>query len=266
MTAAAPPRSLVPVGSTVGPRPSAVRVLGVLLGVGGTTALGLGALARALAPHAASALGLLASVASGVIAMLVIGSLAEWLVHRFLMHRRWPVIGIAYDLHHRAHHWVHYPPGAYLKSKVTYVPVFPPRPKELCATPVSRLVAALSQAVFYAVFAAPILACGWLLTSNLPFVLSLGAVASGIIFLAVHVHDSVHCPGHSPLERFRWFWFLDHHHYVHHVDNDANTNFLLPLGDLLFGTLRRELTAGELRHFPPYEEARVLSEPAKVNS
>jgi sterol desaturase/sphingolipid hydroxylase (fatty acid hydroxylase superfamily) len=266
MTAATRPRSRVSVDSAVGPRPSAGRVLGVLLGVGGTTALGLGALARALAPHAGSALGLVASVACGVIAMLVIGSLVEWLVHRFLMHRRWPLVGIAYDLHHHAHHWVHYPPSAYLKSKVTYVPVFPPRPRELCATPASRLVAALSQAVFYAVFAAPILIGGWLLTANLPFVLSLGAVASGIIFLAVHVHDSVHCPGHSPLERFQWFWFLDHHHYLHHVDNEANTNFLLPLGDLLFGTLRRELTLGELLNFPPYEEARVLHEEAKVSS
>lgn len=241
------------------PRPSAGRVLAVLIGVGGGTAGGLGALARALTPWTATAGGAVVSAFSGLLTMLVVGSLVEWLVHRFVMHRRWPGVGVAYDLHHQAHHWVHYPPEAYLKPEVTYVPVFPPRPAELCATRTSRALAALSQVVFYSVFAAPLLAVGWLLTGNLPFVVSLGVTASAIIFLAVHVHDAVHCPKHSPLERFRWFWFLDHHHYVHHVDNDANTNFVLPLGDLLFGTLRTELTVAELGSFPTYEQARTLS-------
>jgi len=50
--------------------------------------------------------------------MLVFGSLVEWLVHRYLMHRRVPPVGVAYDLRHRAHHWLHYRPDAYLKDRV----------------------------------------------------------------------------------------------------------------------------------------------------
>ena len=76
------------------------------------------------------------------------------------------------------------------------------------------------------------------------------------ISLFVRVHDAVHHPGVSCLERFRWFRFLDRHHYIHHVDNRANTNFLLPLCDLLMGVLRRELSERELAQWPSYEEAR----------
>lgn len=33
-------------------------------------------------------------------------------------------------------------------------------------------------------------------------------------------------------------WFLARHHYLHHLDTEANANFPLPLADWLFGTLR----------------------------
>lgn len=87
-----------------------------------------------------------------------------------------------------------------------------------------------------------------------------GLTTALLLSLFVHVHDAVHRPGLSPLERFGWFCFLDRHHFVHHVDTNANTNVLLPLGDRLFGTLRRELNAEELERWPSYEEAqrRVL--------
>lgn len=243
-----------PPETRIGPAPSAGRLIAVSAGVLGVCG-GLTWAAAALVELGGSPWGWAGSVACGVTAMLVLGSLVEWLVHRFLMHRRWP-LRIAYELHHRAHHWIHYRPDAYLKDEVTYVPAVPPRPERLCTTRMERVTAAVGQAAFYACFAAPILASGWFLSGNAPFVIALGGTAAAIIFLAVHVHDSVHCPGHSPLERFGWFWFLDRHHYVHHVDNQANTNFLLPLGDLLLGTLRRELTARELSRWPTYEDAR----------
>lgn len=72
---------------------------------------------------------------------------------------------------------------------------------------------------------------------------------------------AIHCPGHSPLERARWFRWLDRHHYIHHVDTRANVNFLLPLGDLLLGTLRRELRADELARWPTWEQARAVVHP-----
>jgi sterol desaturase/sphingolipid hydroxylase (fatty acid hydroxylase superfamily) len=95
-----------------------------------------------------------------------------------------------------------------------------------------------------------------LFTGNPVFTAVVALVTATEIFLFVRVHDAVHHPGLSRLERFRWFRFLDRHHYIHHVDNQANTNFLLPLCDLLMGVLRRELSTTELAQWPSYEEAR----------
>jgi sterol desaturase/sphingolipid hydroxylase (fatty acid hydroxylase superfamily) len=62
--------------------------------------------------------------------------------------------------------------------------------------------------------------------------------------LFITVHDAIHHPGSHPhLEERKWFRLLDEHHYIHHVDNRANLNFLLPLADWLFGTLRVSLAA-----------------------
>src|SRR5262249_1003441 len=54
-----------------------------------------------------------------------------------------------------------------------------------------------------------------------------------------------------------WFPFLERHHYIHHVDTEANVNFLLPLADWLFGTLRCSLTAEELARHGSLAEARA---------
>jgi hypothetical protein len=195
----------------------------------------------------------------GAIAMLVACSIVEWLVHGKLMHRRsrWPLLHLAYDLHHRAHHWTHYPPDAYVQDEVTYVPLVPPAPERACRTVTETAVAALGQGVFYASFSLPIVALGWLVSHNPAFVASSGVVAAVFVALAVHVHDAVHCPGHSPLERFSWFWALDRHHYLHHIDTRANVNFLLPLGDLLLGTLRTQTTPAEAARWPSYRQARA---------
>ena len=199
------------------------------------------------------------SALAGAAMMLLAGSFTEWLVHGKLMHRRirWPLLHLAYDLHHRAHHWIHYPPDAYLRDQVTYVPLVPPRPERACRTSGETMFAAGGQALFYALFLLPLLVPAWAITRNLPFVVACAADGVALVGLAVHVHDAVHCPGHSPLERFDWFWKLDRHHYLHHIDTGANRNFLLPLGDLLLGTLRTELTAAELARWPTYEAART---------
>jgi hypothetical protein len=86
--------------------------------------------------------------------------------------------------------------------------------------------------------------------------------------LVVRVHDAIHYPdSHRWLQGWGWFHFLDRHHFIHHVDAAANVNFLLPLADWLFGTLRRSLTEAELHaHGSPAEaRARPLgaSEPAR---
>jgi hypothetical protein len=209
--------------------------------------------------HATAALHVTVAAVLGAAAMLLACSIVEWLVHGRLMHRRsrWPLVHLAYDLHHRAHHWIHYPPDAYVQDEVTYVPLVPPRPERACRTAAETAAAALGQAFFYASFSLPLVALAWLATADAAFVASAAVVATVFVALAVHVHDAVHCPGHSPLERFRWFWELDRHHYLHHIDTRANVNFLLPIGDLLLGTLRTRMTPAEAARWPSYADARA---------
>jgi sterol desaturase/sphingolipid hydroxylase (fatty acid hydroxylase superfamily) len=231
-------------------------VTGMLAAIGVTAALALAG--RSLAAVAAP-IGIGGSALLGAAAMVLASSVVEWLVHGRLMHRRsgLPLVHLAYDLHHRAHHWTHYPPDRYVQDEVTYVPLVPPRPERACTTPGETTLAALGQALFYTSFLLPIVAIAWMVTANGAFVVAGGIVGTAVVGLAVHVHDAVHCPGHSPLERFRWFWALDRHHYLHHIDTRANVNFLLPLGDLVFGTLRTKMSPAEAARWPSYAAARA---------
>ena len=66
----------------------------------------------------------------------------------------------------------------------------------------------------------------------------------------------------------RRYPFIDRHHFIHHVDMEANVNFLLPLADWCYGTLRTTLTAAEIAKHGTLEEAKATpvghSEPAAV--
>ena len=79
----------------------------------------------------------------------------------------------------------------------------------------------------------------WLLTRRPSFLAGLLLSGLAVFQLFDSVHDAMHHPGRHPwIERQPWFAFLRRHHFVHHVDTEANLNFLLPLADVLFGTFR----------------------------
>jgi hypothetical protein len=245
--------------STRAVEPSAARIAVVAIGVAGVVAT-VFELARRLASSADTPAGLLASLGIGVPVTLLIGALVEWGVHRWIMHRpsRLPVLRLAYEHHHRAHHWINFPPDQYIQAgPVQYVPLWTARLDRVATTGLEWSVTVAAHVAFYAVFAVALAVLpAWLWSGNAAFAWSVTVTAVVVLFLFVHAHDAMHYPGLSPIERFGFFKWLDHHHYIHHVDTGANTNFLLPLGDLLLGTLRRTLTPEELRRWPTYEEAR----------
>ena len=74
-------------------------------------------------------------------------------------------------------------------------------------------------------------------------------------WLLGYVHGVIHTPKDRLIERTRWFQWLNHHHYIHHVDVRANINFMLPVCDLLLGTQKWELTPQEAAAFPSFAEA-----------
>lgn len=204
--------------------------------------------------------GVVGAIVLAALSGLIVGSTAEWLVHRYVMHHpsRFRLLRMVFDLHHRGHHHVHYTPDRYVHAgPVNYVPVFPPRPDRLCDTNASRSASMLAQLGFYLLIAIPIVPLpAWLLTGHATYTVTFTVITVLECWLFVRVHDLVHHPEVGWLRRLPGFRHLDHHHYIHHIDTRANTNFLLPLGDVVFGTWRVSLTETEQSRWPEFELAR----------
>jgi hypothetical protein len=200
------------------------------------------------------------TVLGAIASALLLGAVGEWLVHRFLMHRSWKprLLRAIYDLHQRGHHCVHFTPARYVhRGPINYVPVWPPQPNVLCDSNASRWLSMSAQFVFYGtVTVLAALVPTALLARDAVFMLPFTGTFALEVYLFVRLHDAVHYPGATMLDGLPFFGRLDRHHYIHHIDSRASTNFLLPLGDWLFGTLRRETTAAEKARFPSYEQAR----------
>ncbi len=68
-----------------------------------------------------------------------------------------------------------------------------------------------------------------------------GGVGAIVVYYAIYesIHWSMHVPRASKiLSRMPYYRFLDAHHRTHHKYMLSNLNVVLPLGDLVFGTLR----------------------------
>jgi hypothetical protein len=220
-------------------------------------------LARSVADDAYSVRGLTTSVVGAVVVIVLLGSLYEWIVHRYLYHGRSRIslFNDIYVVHSQGHHWHRFPPDRYVEEgPVERIPVFPAEPFEVCHTKPRRFLAWVGQFAIYLVVGILFAFLpAWLITGNVPF--TVAAVATGLVefYLFIRVHDVTHYPAGRRMERWAWFRFLDRHHYIHHIDNMANINFLLPLCDGLFGTLRLQLSEAEARRWPSFEEAKVLN-------
>ena len=55
------------------------------------------------------------------------------------------------------------------------------------------------------------------------------------------LHALMHKPTVPFIERSRFFQFIKRHHRIHHVHMNRNLNVLLPLADLVLGTLVTEV-------------------------
>jgi hypothetical protein len=110
---------------------------------------GIFAAASSVASTLLTPAGLFVSIGGGLAAAILIGSIGEWLVHRYFMHRRlkpYPFT-LAYDLHHRAHHWIQYPPNEYVHDdRVQRVPVSHHLDR-VCTTPAGRALTRIARGV-----------------------------------------------------------------------------------------------------------------------
>ncbi|HEY6059682.1 MAG TPA: hypothetical protein VIV10_03775 [Gemmatimonadales bacterium] len=251
-----------------------VRALnGARVGAGAGVLIGLVVAAVALAIHLPPGpVGVAAAALLGALILPVAASPVEWLVHRYLYHRvLTEPLRPLYRVHHQAHHYLYFPTWRYVTSG-------PPRRIPLVGAKVAdaptgrwtnRAIEAAHFAFYMALGAGLIVAPFWWLTRRLAFVAGAGVALVVVSYLMIAVHDTIHRPGAHPwIERQRWFAFLDEHHFIHHVDTEANVNFLLPLTDWLFGTLRTALTPDERARHGTRIEAKACpngaGEPARA--
>jgi hypothetical protein len=227
----------------------------VFLGIALTQSL-LWYAGRALAPSSSISSRCI-SLCIGLASAGLLSSLGEWAVHRYTMHTRWRnrILNVPYSLHHVAHHWHEYTPDRFTHAgPVKYHPTHDP--DALCESNAARAWVAVQQFVYYTFFALVFLFIpGWLITGNVFFMLGLIPPVPAFCVMFVHVHNVTHHPAGRRIERFGWFRFLKRHHYIHHIDNGSNVNFLLPLCDLFFGTLRTSLDPQETERWGTFEEA-----------
>lgn len=195
----------------------------------------------------------------GVALVPLLASPLEWLVHRCVYHV--PVIGALRPIFtvHTAHHYTYFPTWRYVTSG-------PPRRLAITAEGAPEVHESrwgnarvrLAHFCWYmAIGAVAIWLPAWLLTRNIAFIAGIVVSSAVVSNLFIAVHDTIHRPGsHRLIEAQPWYAFLDRHHYVHHVDLGANLNFLLPLADWLFGTLRTQLEPDEIAGHGTLDEAK----------
>ena len=161
-------------------------------------------------------------MSAGLLAGIAYSSLFEWALHRYFMHR--PTFNFRYpfERHALVHHRI-------FRADHTY-----------------HLVRdADKKTIPMAWWNAPVLICLGLI----PFFLFArlthywGALAGGAVAMSAYyaayeyIHWCMHLPRHRSVERSGIFFRLNGHHLLHHRYMNRNFNVVLPLADLLLGTL-----------------------------
>lgn len=209
--------------------------------------------------HHSSPWSRIAILLLGIALVPIAASPIEWIVHRFVYHE--PVVKKLSPIFsvHTAHHFSYFPTWRYVTNgPARRLPVSQSN-RAVATTPFDNASIRLTHFAWYMTFGAVVIWLpGWFITRDWWFVSGLMAGSAIVSNLFIVVHDTIHRPGsHRFIEAQRWFDFLDTHHYIHHVELGVNLNFLLPLADLLFGTLRLHLTDDEVRTYGTLDAAKA---------
>lgn len=160
--------------------------------------------------------------AIGFVAAVVFASFFEWTLHRYVMHR--PIKGFTYPF--RAHALVHH---HVFRADHTYHLI---DEKDKWTIP----MAWWNGPVIVLLCSVPFVLLAWALGH---WGIAVGApLACGSYFAAYeYMHWCMHLPRKRNIERSGIFFRLNGHHILHHRYMHKNFNVVLPLADLLLGTL-----------------------------
>jgi hypothetical protein len=160
--------------------------------------------------------------AVGVLTTLVYASFFEWALHRFVMHRPLGKFDYPYKAHALVHHRI-------FRADHTYHLV---DEKDKATIP----MAWWNGPVLVLVGITPYVMVAWLFQR---WGLAVGAllVCAGYYGTYEYLHWCMHLPRRRAVERSGIFFRLNGHHILHHRYMGKNFNVVLPLADLLLGTL-----------------------------
>ncbi len=172
---------------------------------------------------------MLAIIAIAALCALVYTSISEWLLHRYVMHRPVGNFRYAFEAHTMTHHRL-------MRADETYhLNDLERKNKIRMAWWNGPAIVAIGGIPFYlmawGIGAASAAWAGWTI-----------ALTGVVVFASYYVvyerlHWCMHLPKSRRLERWRVFHYLNGHHVLHHRYMDSNLNVVLPLADLMFGTL-----------------------------
>ena len=160
--------------------------------------------------------------AAGFVLGIIYASLFEWTLHRFVMHKPVGPFRYPFEAHALIHHQI-------FKADHTYHLV---NPKDKKTIPMAwwngPVLVACCQVPF---IIAAIIWEKWALV--------VGASVSCTLYYAAYeyIHWCMHLPKRRIVERSGLYFRLNGHHLLHHRYMHKNFNVVLPLADLLLGTL-----------------------------
>ncbi len=158
----------------------------------------------------------------GFITAVVFASFFEWALHRYFMHRP---IG-RFDYAFRAHALVHHQT---FKADHTYHLI---NEKDKKTIP----MAWWNGPVLIALGSIPFLLASWAVGT---WAITVGALIATASYYGAYeyMHWCMHLPKKRDIERSGIYFRLNGHHLLHHRYMHKNFNVVLPLADLILGTL-----------------------------
>ena len=153
------------------------------------------------------------------VCFFVYGSFFEWTLHKYLMHQpRWQY---PFRAHALVHHGLFRTGRQYFLSDVKVI---------------RKVRFAWWNAPLIFLLHAPVII--WLEEiSNADILLGAFSALIAYYFLYEYLHYCMHIPKGRWFEKTACFRWLDSHHHMHHKRHFNNLNVVLPLADIIFGSL-----------------------------
>jgi len=171
---------------------------------------------------------ILATILIAIVATAVQGSLFEWALHRYWLHR--PKRPYAFFHYHTlVHHQL-------CKNEDTFH-VTEPKQKEALTFEWWACPALMAINTLPWVGLSFGLGMFGLALPRAALLISVASTLLAYYILYEGMHVLMHVEGLGWAERFLPFKFLKRHHFIHHLHMSRNFNVVVPLADLLFGTL-----------------------------